>query len=67
MKPTSTPQRLHTTKEFEFWWENQGRVTASQTLLDHDSAKWLAWEAWRKGREHLSEVTASQRLQVARQ
>ena len=26
----------------------------------------IAWEAWRKGREQLSEATASQRLQPAR-
>jgi hypothetical protein len=58
---TSTPERLHTTKEFEHWWENQGR-----SLLDHDSAKSLGWEAWRKGREQLSEASASQRLQPAR-
>jgi hypothetical protein len=66
MAPTSTPQRLHTTKEFEFWWENQGRVTASQMVLDLNSAKSLAWEAWRKGREQLNEASASQRLQRAR-
>lgn len=66
MTPTSTPERLHTTKEFELWWENQGRVTAFQSSLDQNSAKWLAWEAWRNGREQLSEASASQRLQPAR-
>lgn len=63
---TPTPERLHTTREFELWWENQGRVTAFQMLLDHDSAKRLAWEAWRKGREQLNEASASRRLQPAR-
>ena len=66
MTRSCTPERLHTTKEFENWWENAGRVTAFQTLLDQASAKSLAWEAWRKGREHLSEASASQRLQPAR-
>ena len=38
---------------------------ALQTNLDPAAAKLLTWEAWRKGREHLSEATASQRLQPA--
>jgi hypothetical protein len=59
-------ERLYTTKEFDLWWENEGRVTALQILLDPAAAKLLAWEAWRKGREQLSEATASRSLQPAR-
>lgn len=66
MTRLSNPERLYTTKEFELWWENQGRVAALQTMLDPTSARLLAWEAWRKGREQLSEASASQRLQPAR-
>jgi hypothetical protein len=66
MTQFSGAMRLHTTKEFDLWWENQGRVIALQTMLDPTSAKLLAWEAWRKGREQLSESSASQRLLPAR-
>jgi len=66
MSELSSPERLYTTKEFDRWWETQGRATALQTMLDADSAKPLAWEAWRKGREQLSEAMTSQRLQLAR-
>jgi hypothetical protein len=63
MAPLSSP---YTTKEFDHWWENQGRVAALQTMLDPASARVLAWEAWRKGREQLVEASASQRLQTVR-
>jgi hypothetical protein len=66
MTQTSTQERLYTTVEFDRWWEAQGRTTALQKMLDPAAAKLLAWEAWRKGREHLSEATASHRLQLAR-
>jgi len=66
MTQLSTPERLYTTKEFERWWESQGRSSALQTMLDLDAAKLLTWEAWRKGREYMSEATASQRLQLVR-
>jgi len=66
MTQTSTQERLYTTVEFDRWWEAQGWTTALQTMLDPAAAKLLAWEAWRKGREHLSEATASHRLQPAR-
>ena len=66
MTQTSTQERLYTTVEFDRWWEAQGRTTALQHMLDPASAKLLAWEAWRKGREQLSEATASQRLQPTR-
>ena len=66
MTQTSTQERLYTTVEFDRWWEAQGRTTALQAMLDPAAAKLLAWEAWRKGREHLSEATASHRLQPAR-
>ena len=59
-------ERLYTTSEFDRWWEAQGRTTALQNMLDPDSAKLLAWEAWRKGREQLSEATAPLRLQPGR-
>ena len=65
MTQLSSPERLHTTKEFDRWWETQGRAKALQINLDLAAAKLLAWEAWRKGREHMSEATASQRLQPA--
>jgi hypothetical protein len=65
MTPLSSQERVHTTKEFERWWDTQGRAKALQTNLDPAAAKLLAWEAWRKGREHLSETMASQRLQPA--
>jgi hypothetical protein len=66
MTKLSSPERLYKTKEFEHWWESQGRADALQTPLDTAAAKLLAWEAWRKGREQMSEATASQRLQLAR-
>ena len=66
MAQSSSPERLYTTKEFEYWWESQARGNALQTMLDPAAAKLLAWEAWRKGREHLSEATAHHRLQPAR-
>jgi hypothetical protein len=66
MTQLSSPERLYTTKEFERWWETQGRANALQTMLDPAAAKLLAWEAWRKGREQMSEATASQRLHLAR-
>ncbi len=66
MTQLSGPERLYKTKEFERWWECQGRANALVAMLDPAAAKPLAWEAWRRGREHLSEATASQRLQLAR-
>ena len=66
MSQLSSEERLYTTKEFDRWWETQGRAQALQTMLGLAPAKLLAWEAWRKGREQMSEATASQRLQLAR-
>lgn len=66
MGPVSNEERVHTTPEFDRWWQAQGRPSALQTMLDPAAAKLLAWEAWRKGREQLTEATASQRLQPAR-
>jgi hypothetical protein len=66
MMQVSSPERLFKTKEFEHWWESEGRATALQTMFDPVAAKFLAWEAWRKGREQMMEATASQRLQLAR-
>ena len=66
MNQGARQDRPYTTSEFDRWWESQGRGTALQDMLDPASAKPLAWEAWRKGREQLSEATASQRLQLAR-
>jgi hypothetical protein len=57
---------LFTTKEFDRWWDAHGRPKALQAALDPAAAKALAWDAWRAGREQLSEATASQRLQPAR-
>ena len=66
MTQSTCEKRLYTTIEFDRWWEAQGRTTAIQNMLDSAAAKYLAWEAWRKGREQLSEATASHRLQLAR-
>ena len=66
MTQSSTRERPYTTVEFDRWWEAQGRATALQDRLDPAPAKLLAWEAWRKGREQLSEATAHHRLQPAR-
>ena len=66
MTQSTSRKRLYTTSEFDRWWEAQGRTIALQNMLDPASAELLAWEAWRKGREQLSEATASQRLQLAR-
>jgi len=66
MTEQTSQERLYTTIEFDRWWEAQGRTTALQHMLDPAGAKFLAWEAWRKGREHLSEATAFHRLQLAR-
>ena len=66
MSELSTPRRLFTSKEFDRWWETHGQTSALRDALDLDAAQRLAWEAWRKGREHLSETMASQRLQPAR-
>ena len=59
-------ERLYTTGEFDRWWEARGQVVALRDALDPVSAKHLAWEAWRTGREQLSEATNSHRLQPAR-
>ena len=66
MTLVSSPERVFTTKEFEHWWESQGKAIAHQTQFDPTAAKFLAWEAWRKGREHMSHATASHRLHLAR-
>jgi hypothetical protein len=66
MSENPSLERLYTTTEFERWWEAQGRNTALENNLDLISAKALAWQAWRKGREQLSEATASHRLQPVR-
>ena len=66
MTQLSSPERLYKTKEFEHWWESQGRATALQTKCDPVAAKVIAWEAWRKGREQMSEATAFQRFQPVR-
>jgi len=59
-------ERLFTTREFDRWWENRGRAKAVLTGSDPESARALAWDAWRAGREQLSEATASDRLQLSR-
>jgi hypothetical protein len=66
MTQGTSQDRLYTTVEFDRWWDASGRNTALRDALDPASAKHLAWEAWRKGREQLSEATASSRLQPAR-
>ena len=66
MTQSTSQGRLYTTVEFDRWWEARGRNTALQDMLDGDSAKRLAWDAWRTGREQMSEATPSPRLQLAR-
>jgi hypothetical protein len=60
-------QRKATTmKEFEAWWQSKGQAQAIQMGLDPNTAKKVAWDAWRAGREQLYEATAHQRLQPCR-
>ena len=66
MRQSLNPERLYTTKEFDRWWEARGLATARESMLDPASARLLAWDAWRTGREQMSEATAAQRLQLAR-
>jgi hypothetical protein len=66
MTQSSGREWLFTTNDFDRWWEAHGRVKAVTTGLDPDAVKPLAWEAWRTGREQLSEATAFLRLQPAR-
>ena len=66
MTQNTSQNRVYTTNEFDRWWEAQGQAIVFQDLLDADAARHLAWEAWRKGREQLSEATASPRPQLAR-
>ena len=58
--------RLHTTPEFDRWWEARCRDSDPRATLDHAGARRLAWDAWRKGREQMSEATAHLRLQPSR-
>ena len=66
MTQVSGPERLFTTREFDQWWENRGQAKAVQTALDLDGIRAVAWDAWRTGREQLSEATAERRLQPSR-
>ena len=65
MTQSTSEERLYTTSEFDRWWEAQGQTTARKNMFDIAPAKLLAWEAWRKGREQLSEASASHGLQPA--
>jgi hypothetical protein len=58
--------RLHTTPEFDRWWESRCRDADFLSTLDPASARRVAWEAWKKGREQLSEAMAHLRLQPSR-
>jgi hypothetical protein len=66
MTQSSGRDWLFTTNDFDRWWEDHGLVKAVATGIDPNAAKPLVWEAWRKGREQLSEDTAFTRLQPAR-
>jgi hypothetical protein len=66
MTQTTSGKRLYTTGEFDRWWDAHGRSSALEHQLDPATAKLVAWEAWRMGREQLSEATAAHRLQLAR-
>jgi hypothetical protein len=67
MTQVSSPGHLFTTPEFDRWWEAQGRGKGLRIGSDLDAARSLAWDAWRAGRERLSEATSYHRLQPARQ
>jgi hypothetical protein len=66
MSEVASPRQFFTSREFDRWWDAHGQSLAVQLTLDPATARSLAWEAWRKGREHLNETMASQRLQPAR-
>jgi len=66
MTEVSGRERLFTTREFDQWWDNRGRAKAAPTALDFDGIRAVAWDAWRAGRERLSEATAERRLQPSR-
>jgi hypothetical protein len=57
---------VYTTPEFDRWWEAKGRDVASAGGLEAPVARALSWDAWRAGREQMSEATAHQRLQPIR-
>ena len=66
MTQISGQERFFTTREFDQWWENRGRAKAAQTTSNLDGIRAVAWDAWRAGRERLSEATAERRLQPSR-
>jgi hypothetical protein len=57
---------VYTTPEFDRWWEARGREMAAAAGLDGSAARALGWNAWRAGREQMSEAAAHQRLQPIR-
>ena len=67
MTRAPSQKSVFTTKEFDRWWEAQGCVVAASTGIEQSAARALSWDAWRAGREQMSEATAHQRLQPIRQ
>jgi hypothetical protein len=59
-------RRVFTTMEFDRWWEAQGLGVAVAAGLEPSAARALSWDAWRAGREQMTEATAHQRLQPSR-
>jgi hypothetical protein len=57
---------VYTTPEFDRWWEAKGSAVAAAAGLEVSVARALGWDAWRAGREQMSEATAHQRLQPIR-
>ena len=66
MTHAHTRKAVFTTTEFDRWWDTQGREVAAATGLEPMAARALSWQAWRAGREQMSEATAYQRLQPTR-
>lgn len=66
MTHAPSQRSVFTTVEFDRWWEGRGLVTAVAAGLEPSEAKALSWDAWRAGREQMSEATAHLRLQPVR-
>jgi hypothetical protein len=66
MTQVPVQRRVFTTAEFDRWWDAQGLGVAAATGLEPSAARALCWDAWRAGREQMSEATAHQRLQPVR-
>jgi hypothetical protein len=66
MTQAADRKSVFTTAEFDRWWAARGRDVAVAAGLDPSAARVVSWDAWRAGREQMSEATAHQRLQPSR-